>query len=127
MNYKVVFSATQQVCAEGVGFVGVVDKVNLSKTGFGSYRHGLCIGQKSCHRRLGGFSGCFRDFWRHSAGLDRFFMSSECDLICLLWIIWLPSCSSLMFSADPVPQAGSADTELEPHSERRHREKDRFL
>lgn len=38
MNYKVIFSATQQVCAEGVGFVGVVDKVNLSKTGFGSYR-----------------------------------------------------------------------------------------
>ena len=44
MNYKVIFSATQQVCAEGVGFVGVVDKVNPSKTGFGSYRQGLCIG-----------------------------------------------------------------------------------
>ena len=99
MNYKVIFSATQQVCAEGVGFVGVVDKVNLSKTGFGSYRQGLCIGGETA-TGVWDISLVVLEIFGDSAGLDRFFMSSECDSICLLWIVWLPSCSTLMFSAD---------------------------
>ena len=74
MKYKVIFSATQQVCAEGVGFVGVVEKVNLSKTGFGSYRPGLCIGGETA---MGVWDVSLVVLERHSAGLDRFFMSSE--------------------------------------------------
>ena len=100
MNYKVIFSATQQVCAEGVGFVGVVDKVNPVQNRIWQLQAGLVHRWGNSHGRLGYFPGCFGDFWRHSAGLDRFFMSSECDSICLLWIVWLPSCSTLMFSAD---------------------------